>query len=46
MKHLLLTIIAAVLVVGCGGPSVNIHEAAEAGNIKGAFKALPPKANS
>ena len=31
MKHLLLTTIAAVLVVGCG-PS--IHEAAEAGNIE------------
>ena len=33
MKHLLLTIIAAVLVVGCG-PSVDIHQAAKAGNIK------------
>ena len=32
MKHLLLTTIAAVLVVGCG-PSVDIHQAAEAGNI-------------
>ena len=30
---LLLTTIAAVLVVGCG-PSVDIHEAAKSGNIK------------
>ena len=33
MKHLLLTTIAAVLVVGCG-PSVDIHEAARTGNIE------------
>ena len=33
MKHLLLTTIAAVLLVGCG-PSMSIHEAAKAGNIK------------
>ena len=33
MKHLLLTTIAAVLVVGCG-PSVDIHQAAKDGNIK------------
>jgi hypothetical protein len=33
MKHLLLTTIAAVLVVGCG-PSVDIHEAAGTGNIE------------
>ena len=33
MKHLLLTTIAAVLVVGCG-PSVDIHEAAKTGNIE------------
>ena len=33
MKHLLLTTIAAVLVVGCG-PSVDIHEAAAFGNIE------------
>jgi len=32
MKHLLLTTIAAVVLVGCG-PSVDIHQAAEAGNI-------------
>ena len=31
MKHLLLTTIAAVLVVGCGG---SIHEAAVEGNIE------------
>ena len=33
MKHLLLTTIAAVVLVGCG-PSVDIHEAAKDGNIK------------
>ena len=33
MKHLLLTTIAAVLLVGCG-PSMSIHEATEAGNIE------------
>jgi ankyrin repeat protein len=33
MKHLLLTTIAAVLVVGCG-PSVDIHDAARTGNIE------------
>ena len=33
MKHLLLTTIAAVLVVGCG-PSVDIHQAARNGNIE------------
>ena len=32
MKHLLLTTIAAVVLVGCG-PSVDIREAAEQGNI-------------
>ena len=34
MKHLLLTTIAAVLVVGCGGPSMSIHTAARIGNIE------------
>ena len=33
MKHLLITTIAAVLMVGCG-PSVDIHEAAGTGNIE------------
>ena len=33
MKHLLLTTIAAVLVVGCG-PSVNIYKAAATKNIE------------
>jgi len=32
MKHLLLTTIAAVVLVGCG-PSMSIYEAAQAGNI-------------
>ncbi len=45
MKHLLLTTIAAVVLVGCGesqqqepptakAPDISIHEAAEAGNIE------------
>ena len=34
MKHLLLTTIAAVLVVGCGGPPKDIWEAAEQGDIE------------
>ena len=36
MKHLLLTTIAAVLVVGCGPspPDISIHEAARKGNIE------------
>ena len=34
MKYLLLTTIAAVLVVGCGGPSMSIHTAAYNGNIQ------------
>ena len=33
MKHLLLTTIAAVVLVGCG-PSVDIHQAAATGNIE------------
>ena len=33
MKHLLLTTIAAVVLVGCG-PSVDIHQAAREGNIE------------
>ena len=34
MKHLLLTTIAAVLLVGCGGPPKDIREAARQGNIE------------
>ena len=40
MKHLLLTTIAAVLIVGCGEsqppepPDISIHQAAETGNIE------------
>jgi len=33
MKHLLLTTIAAVLLVGCG-PSMSIHKVASLGNIE------------
>ena len=39
MKHLLITTIAAVVLVGCG-PSVDIHEAAEAGNIEAVKQAI------
>ena len=36
MKHLLITTIAAVLLVGCGPPppDISIHEAAKKGNIE------------
>ena len=36
MKHLLLTTIAAVVLVGCGpsAPDISIHEAALKGNIE------------
>ena len=36
MKHLLLTTIAAVVLVGCGPspPDISIHDAAESGNIE------------
>ena len=36
MKHLLLTTIAAVLLVGCGpsAPDLSIHDAAEKGNLE------------
>ena len=34
MKHLLITTIAAVVLVGCGGSSVDIHVAAYDGNIE------------
>ena len=36
VKHLLITTIAAVLVVGCGpsAPDISIHQAAEDGNIE------------
>jgi len=51
MKHLLLTIIAAVVLVGCGesqqpepttakAPDISIHDAAFKGNIKGVKKHL------
>ena len=42
MKHLLLTTIAAVLLVGCGKPTpdISIHEAASSGNIEAVKKHL------
>ena len=39
MKHLLITTIAAVVLVG-GGPSVDIHQAAEEGNIEAVKQAI------
>ena len=38
MKHLLLTTIASVVLVGCGGPS--IHKVAETGNIEAVKQAI------
>ena len=42
MKHLLLTTIAAVLIVGCGpsAPDISIHDAAGTGNIEAVKKHL------
>ena len=40
MKHLLLTTIAAILVVGCGEPPKDILEAAHEGNIEAVKKHL------
>ena len=40
MKHLLLTTIAAVVLVGCGGPSVDIHKAAYDRNIEAVKQAI------
>jgi ankyrin repeat protein len=34
MKSILVSIVAVVLLAGCGGPSVDIHEAAGTGNIE------------
>ena len=39
MKHILITTIAAVVLVGCG-PSVDIHQAAEEGNIEAVKQAI------
>ena len=39
MKNILITTIAAVVLVGCG-PSVDTHEAAEAGNIEAVKQAI------
>ena len=39
MKHLLITTIAAVVLVGCG-PSVDIHQAAKEGNIEAVKQAI------
>ena len=42
MKHLLITTIAAVVLVGCGGPpkEISIHDAAHTGNIEAVKKHL------
>ena len=39
MKHILITTIAAVVLVGCG-PSVDIHQAAGEGNIEAVKQAI------
>ena len=44
MKHLLITTIAAVVLVGCG-PSVDIWTAADEGNIKAVKQHLAAGAN-
>jgi hypothetical protein len=45
MKQLLITTIAAVVLVGCGGPSVDIWEAAKEGNIEAVKQHLAAGAN-
>ena len=45
MKHLLLTTIAAVVLVGCGGPSVDIWTATAQGNIESVKRHLAAGAN-
>jgi ankyrin repeat protein len=44
MKHLLITTIAAVLLVGCG-PSVDIWTAADKGNIEAVKQHIAAGAN-
>ena len=44
MKHILITTIAAVLLVGCG-PGVDIHQAARTGNIEAVKQHLAAGAN-
>jgi len=48
MKHLLLTTIAAVVLVGCGPsepPDISIHEATERGDIEAVKQAIADGAN-
>ena len=47
MKHLLLTTIAAVVLVGCGpsAPDISIHKAARQGNIEAVKQHLAAGAN-
>ena len=49
MKHLLLTTIAAVVLVGCGKPQevkdIQLRTAAKMGNIEGVKKAIADGAN-
>jgi ankyrin repeat protein len=40
MKHLLLTTIAALLLVGCGNPDISLLEAAKEGDVEVTKKAL------
>jgi len=48
MKHLLITTIAAVVLVGCGPPEppdISIHQAADQGNIEAVKQHLDAGAN-
>jgi len=48
MKHLILTTIAAVVLVGCGPPEppdISIHQAADQGNIEAVKQHLDAGAN-
>ena len=40
MKHLLLTTIVTVLMVGCGAPDISLHKAALDGNIEAVKQAI------
>jgi ankyrin repeat protein len=40
MKHLLLTTIAAVMLVGCDAPDISLHKAAFDGNIEAVKQAI------
>ena len=45
MKHILITTIAAVVLVGCGNPDISLLEAAKNGDVEAAKKALADDAD-